>query len=372
MARCATRWTPEREQWLRDAVNQYIDADRIPEWTKIGPKLGVKSDAARMKWRAMRHEPDTTPAQPPPPDPIAEMPPPPEPEPFARVAIPGTQPDIRDFLDIPPRPFAVPIPFTAKRRAGGLKVALHWTDTHFPFQDDQVLAVVASLAQELQPDVLIHGGDLLDCYGISKFDKDPTRRHSLQDEIDQAKEHLHQMAQIVPHAERWLLEGNHEDRLRRTIWSLPGGAAELARLTSFQEAMSWPVLLGLDEIGWKWVPADKQSHTSIIPKLITKHGTVVRKWSSYTARGEWERYGRGGLSGHTHRMGGFYHRDHNGAICWWEGGCTCDLNPSYMMDPDWQNGCLVITWDESDGRFSVEPVFIQDGAAIFRGERLTA
>jgi hypothetical protein len=295
---------------------------------------------------------------------------PPEPPPtFAvRVAAPAVKPkDVHDYLQLPPAPFAVPI---AKAKAPavlkGLRRTVWYSDTHFPHHDQGALEVVLAVIQALQPEGVVHGGDLLDCYRISAFSKDPNHLHSLQDEIDQARAHLHQVAQLAPHADRWLLEGNQEDRLRRLIWDLPGGASELARLTAFKQAITWPVLLGLDEIGWTFVPADQQTRTPILPKLITKHGTVVRKWSGFTAKGEWERYGKGGVSGHTHRLGAFYHRDHNGSHLWVESGCTCSLSPDYMIDPDWQQGFLVITHTKDGERYTVEDVYIQDGVALFR------
>jgi hypothetical protein len=276
--------------------------------------------------------------------------------------------DVHDFVDLPPRPFAVPVPRPASAAVlRGWRRTLVYGDSHVPHHSDGALALVQRMLLESEAECILNIGDLLDCYTISRYSKDPNRLYTLQDEIDLARVHLHQMAQLAPRAERWLLEGNHEARLRKLIWDLPGAAQELARLRTVQQATEWPVLLGLDEIGWQWVPTHEQTRTTILPKLITKHGTVVRKWSGWTAKGEWERYGKGGLSGHTHRLGKFYHRDHNGAHLWVESGCTCDLNPEYMLDPDWQNGCLIVTHTPDADRYSVEEVYMQDGEAIWRG-----
>jgi hypothetical protein len=372
-------WTPELLAWLVKSVREQIQASGRVDWNAIAKACGgVPSGCSQSHQREVNagravavqaqilahRRGEALPAiqLPTPvlaPPPIIERP-------------LSTIPDIRDHLDIPPRPFNVPLPRRAVQQSGTIRQAIVYGDTHFPYQNEKALAVVLEMIERIQPDIIVHLGDLLDCYPISRFSKDPNRLHSLQDEINLARAHLHQVRQLAPSAECWVLEGNHEDRLRRQIWDLPGGAAELARLTAFQEAMSWPVLLGLAEIDWKWVPSGMQSKTPIIPHLLTKHGTVVRKWAGYTARGEWERYGKGGMSGHTHRLGGFYHRDHNGAVCWWEAGCTCDLDPSYVHDPDWQAGCLVVTWDDEGGVFGVEPIFIHEGSAMFRGDRLAA
>ena len=275
----------------------------------------------------------------------------------------------RSPLTIPPAPFAVPIASPARGMpASSVTKAVWYSDTHFPFQDDAALRVVMGIVKDVQPDVLIHGGDLVDAWQVSRFDKDPTRQDTLQDNIDQARAHLHQMAQVAPNARRVLLEGNHENRLTRAICGLDGVQRELAKLRAFQEAMTWPVLLGLDEIGWEWVPEKVQSKTAILPKIITKHGTVVRKWAGATARGEWERYGKSGISGHTHRIGAWHHRDSNGLATWVEGGCTCLLEAEYGSDFDWAQGCVVLTWTADHRLMDVETVSIRDGTALYRGK----
>src|ERR1019366_1386775 len=143
-----------------------------------------------------------------------------------------------------------------------------------------------------------------------------------------------------------LLEGNHEQRLQRTIWRLPGGAAELARLTAFRNAMEWPHLLGLPEMHWNWVPVAKQRYTSIIPKLLTKHGTRVSSISGSAARAGGRSYGRWGLSGRLHQMRSFFHNDDNGTHSWHEIGCSCVLAPEWALDANWQQGCPVVSYTD--------------------------
>jgi hypothetical protein len=276
--------------------------------------------------------------------------------------------DVHDVLQLPPAPFAVPLPQKAPAVIRKWRRSLVFGDTHFPFQDDAALAVVLGIGRDVQPHTVVHVGDLLDCYKLSRFSKDPNRIHGLQDEIDMARRFLWQVRESFPSADCWWLEGNHEDRLRKTIWDLPGGGAELARLTAFRRAMTWPAIMELDAIAWRFVEGHAQTRNPIIPKLITKHGTVVRKWSAMSGKGEWERYGKGGISGHTHRLGKFYHSDHNGAHLWTESGCTCTTSPEYMVDPDWQQGCLVVTHTEDGERYAIEEVYVQDGRAVWRGQ----
>jgi predicted phosphodiesterase len=266
------------------------------------------------------------------------------------------------------RPLNVKIPQSAPREEGNTLTALVWSDTHFPFQDESVLAIVQAIAEDMQPDVLVHGGDLLDCYNLSRFDKDPSRKESLQDEIDQARAHLATMRLASPNSQFIALEGNHEQRLQRVLWNLDGPAATLGQLTAFRKAMTWPSLLGLDELGIEWVPMNEQSKQRFLPKFILKHGTVVRKQSGATAAAEQQKYNKSGSSGHTHRLGVVWHRDSNGSHVWIETGCTCGTDPDYTTDPDWQQGCLFLTFDKETGAVAPEPVFIHKGLGVFRGK----
>lgn len=273
---------------------------------------------------------------------------------------------ITTLLDVPPRPFAVTFPKVADARGGKPLRAIVYGDTHYPFQDDRVLQVVKAVVKDLKPDIIVNVGDLVDCWQISRFEKDPTRKDSLQDNIDQAREHLHEMAQLAPKAQRVYLEGNHESRLRRLICGLEGADRELAKLRNFQKHLTWPALLDLDAVGWRFIPERDQSKTAVLPKIITKHGTVVRKWSGATARGEWEKYGASGVSGHTHRLGHFFHRDHNGTARWIETGCTCLLDPPYGTDYDWQQGFAVLSWNADRRLMHEDVVGIREGAALWR------
>jgi predicted phosphodiesterase len=271
-------------------------------------------------------------------------------------------------LDLPVKPLAVKIPKSAPRKAGKTITALVWSDTHFPFQDESVLRIIQAVAEDTQPDFLIHGGDLLDCYNLSRFDKDPSRKESLQDEIDLARVHLASMRIASPNSKFIALEGNHEQRLQRVLWNLEGPSAVLGQLTAFKKAMTWPALLGLDELGIEWVPMQEQSKKRFLPKFILKHGTIVRGKSGATAAAEQAKYNKSGSSGHTHRLGVIWHRDSNGSHVWIETGCSCDTDPSYCTDPDWQSGFVFLTFDPITGAVQPEPVFIHNGLGVFRGK----
>lgn len=275
---------------------------------------------------------------------------------------------VKSVLKLPPKPFEVEIPRLIKAVSGQQIVAVLFGDTHIPFEDKNAVALTLSIISDAKPDFVVHTGDLVDCWQISRFDKDPNRLDRLQDNIDESRKLLHQISQIAPSSKKYLLEGNHEARLRKLIWRLEGAFRELPRLDIIQENLTWPKLLGLAEIGWEFLSEEVQTKTPILPKLITKHGTVIRKWSGWSAKAEWEKYGRSGVSGHSHRLGLFKHRDANGVATWIETGCTCQLDPHYGFgsDFDWQQGCVVLTWSKDYKLLNVEMVSFRGNRAIWR------
>lgn len=283
---------------------------------------------------------------------------------------------ISEVLNLPPAPFAVPHPSPAAGvvyENGKPLKAVVFGDTHIRFHDAQALAIVEAVIIREKPDIIVHVGDLIDAGMISqKFAIDPSRLETLQDDIDLARVKLAQWAALAPQAERWLLEGNHEQRLTRLIWNLEGAARELPRLRIFQQNMSWPVLLGLDEIGWNWVDYNDQPRDDILPRLLVKHGDVVRKFGGWSAKGEWEKSGRSGVSGHTHRANVWRHKDFNGQATWVESGCTCRYDTPGARNPDWQQAVTIYEWSADRALMDVRQVSIRDGRAMWNGLELTA
>jgi predicted phosphodiesterase len=287
------------------------------------------------------------------------------------------RPEVQSILDLPPKTFPTRIPKMAGKVKGKWMTALLYGDTHFPFEDKKALAVVQAIAVDAKPDVIVHVGDGLDCYKLSsKFDPNPERLHTAQDEIDAYRVHLEQMAQLCPEARRYVLEGNHEDRMRRLLWSLPWDVQQLTSLRKVREVLQWPALLDLGTIGFTWIPLKEQTRTAILPKFIVKHGVKVSVDSAMSARREMKTHSYSGASGHTHRKGIFYQSKggiDRGNYVWLELGCTCDLNPEYAKDPpNWQSGCAVIHFNTRTGGFHIEDFYIHEGNAMASGKEYSA
>lgn len=276
-------------------------------------------------------------------------------------------------LDVPVRPLSVTFPKPVKRKKGKYLRALLYGDTHHGYHCPRTLAVVQAILTDLQPEVLVDMGDGVDAGHLSaKFAQNPNRTTSLQHEINEKRIQLARFRKAVPNARYIYLEGNHEERLRRVMWNSEGPARSLIQLDIVQRSLTWPVLLDLASLHIEFHPYDEQTDKAILPKFILKHGTKVTQKSGYTATAEMLRYGRSGASGHTHRLGAVWRRDHNGQHLWLETGCCASLKPEYTQDPDWQNGCVVLTFDRETGAVQAEPIEIRNGHTIWREKEYRA
>lgn len=269
-----------------------------------------------------------------------------------------------------PTPVVLKITRPKKRPpSAGRFVSVHYSDSHIPYHDERCDNILYQVLDYLNPHMVVNHGDLMDCEEISRWPKDPYDRTSLKEEIQLAAKHLGVVHSLTPDAEHVLLEGNHEDRLRRTIWSLAESrqAGEVLTLDPVREALQWPSLLGIGELGWDVLPYPR--HRVLFDRLILKHGNTVRKHAGYSAKAEYDKYGKSGLSGHTHRQGMYSHRDYNGTKAWWEIGMMGRIREDYVDHANWSQGFAVVSWDADRTRFGVELVTILDGVTYFRGQR---
>ena len=159
------------------------------------------------------------------------------------------------------------------------------SDIHFPFQDDNAIKAFFKFLKEHTVDTIILNGDILDFYDVSSFDKDPDRINSLQKEINLAKRFFKRLREVSPNSKIIFIKGNHSERLERYLKKHP----ELYSL----DVLKLPNLLGLQEFDIEY--ADKYYK---LGSLKITHGSIVRKFSGYTAHAEMDKNDCSGISGH--------------------------------------------------------------------------
>ena len=202
-------------------------------------------------------------------------------------------------------------------------------DLQRPFQDPKTVRAVEGFWNDFQPDLEVYDGDILDFYGISTFDQNPSRRFKIQDEIDDTHGWLDQRAEANPNAKRVFIEGNHEDRLRRFLWKFASEISSL-RALEFESLMRFDDLgiedlkynSVLDFLGYRIEHGNKTSSSKAYPVNVSRYMAIAT--------------GSSGLCGHTHRFSTYAWTDASGSHSYIENGCLCSFNLEYAPFPNWQ------------------------------------
>lgn len=223
------------------------------------------------------------------------------------------------------------------------------SDVHFPFQDRASWQLTLDIIKHLQPQLIFLGGDIMDCYAVSQYDRQPDRKLTLQQDLDYAHEELSRVRKYAgKSADIVYLEGNHETRLTRYLSSK---AEELSVL----EALQLPQLLKLDKLKIKWVPNGSRIR---IGKLWHLHGNEIAGGGVNIAKSKFDKLGSNVIFGHHHKMQSYIKRNYEGEVCGaWANGCLSDLQPDYAHFTDWILGFSLIEYGAT-GNFHVEQVAI--------------
>jgi len=238
-------------------------------------------------------------------------------------------------------------------------------DQHIPFQDRQANALVFAFIKDFKPNYIDILGDLIDFWQISKFLRDPSRRGSIQSDIDIATEYLQELRDLAPNAKITLHFGNHMFRFKKYIWA---NAWQLDSLRSLD--LKW--MLECEKVKIRVV--EEEDGYEIRGKLVLTHGTVVSQDSGMTARRNLNKYGMSVMCGHTHRLGSTYKTDLRGTIGAWENGCLCNLSLIKQWGNElanWQQGFSVIHFRDDHERFQVQQMPIIKNKILFGEHEFT-
>ena len=238
---------------------------------------------------------------------------------------------------------------------------MYLPDPHGKFIDWRAAECAFAFQRAHRPHIVIVGGDAVDFYQLSRFDKNPKRINDLQKDVDAAVRFLRLVRKHAPRARIEFLKGNHEDRMRRWSWGPGAGAHSL-------KCLQLPKLLELGDLGIGY----HESGVLKVKNITFKHGDVVKKGAGNSARAEMEREGTSTCSGHTHRVGEVTRRTRGGFYKGVECGCLCQLNPEYGNGSvmDWAHGLGYGAFTDS-GRFTLHTANIVNGKTFY-GDRVIA
>lgn len=239
---------------------------------------------------------------------------------------------------------------------------LVFNDIHIPFENSRAVNLMLGIGQELNPDIVVINGDLMDCWEISRYVKNPDLHSSanIKYEIERTKGFLKELRYKFPKARIIWIFGNHEYR-----WSVYIGnnARELHGL----KGLSLEEQVETKESRIEVINSGNKESVWQYGKLLIGHFDRVNKHSGYTAKNLLEDKSISLIQGHVHRGGSSYRRLYDRDIVAYENFCLCDRNPTYVDHPNWQLGFSVVYKDLESDFFYVEQHPI---AEITNGKRV--
>jgi len=206
-------------------------------------------------------------------------------------------------------------------------LALVFSDTHIPFLDSKAFLEVLNALKNNKYDKVIIPGDLMDFYGISRFDNSPNRADDLEYELTCGKEVLDKIRNY--HAgEVIFLEGNHCERLQRFLSRGKNRALYNLSCLKIDELLNFK----------KYNVINQGLYYHLNDNFIITHGT---KCGIEPAKGEALAHGISGMSGHSHKTQTYKKNYYNKTIEWYSLGCLADIKAlEYASRYNYQ-------WDQS-------------------------
>ena len=215
-------------------------------------------------------------------------------------------------------------------------------DVHVPFYDDKAYRAAVEWGVEHKVNTVVFGGDFVDFYEHSDFQKDP-RVVDLWGSVADAYEVMAWTRDRLPNAKFYYMIGNHEYRLERGFMRK---YPEMFVLTDYT----------LDDV----------TKFSDFDVTYLKHRQLLKIGDMFGGHGD--EFGRGGITvnpartfslkaktsffgGHSHRTSEHTARGIDTIIDCYSIGCLCELNPAYWPYNEWNHGFAYIHVEDSEVKF---------------------
>jgi len=257
--------------------------------------------------------------------------------------------------------------------------------TFDPFHDEAAMDVALQVVAEVKPDRVIFLGDFLDLPAFGRYEQEQAFAATTQKSVDRGHRYLASIRAVAPDAEIDVLEGNHDRRLQNMIVN---NAKAAFGLRQAMDVSGWPVLsvpflCNFADLEVNYAEGYPAGQLWINNNLRVIHGTKVRSNAS-TAAAVVHDDDVSTIFGHIHRVETQYltrsNRSGGRTLVAHTPGCLCRIDgavPSVKGSTDllgravesfenWQQGLSVIHYEEGDGGFAIESLFID----TFRGHKI--
>jgi hypothetical protein len=231
---------------------------------------------------------------------------------------------------------------------------------HVPYHDQKYVKLVSKIIATLQPNGgLVQLGDAVDFFQLSRFDKDPARKNSARDDLEEYREIMIKWAAALPRGATYhQICGNHEHRIVRYLW---GNAPALhAMVKAIPDMLGFTELNKTHKCKFVWHPYERWQSCVIGDTLLT-HGFY---YSTHTAATMLAKYRRKMVQGHTHRLM-IVHQEN--IWCATLGHASDESQTAHTPCPTgWTQAIGILT--ENDGECSIEIIPVENGSCVLRGK----
>jgi len=256
-----------------------------------------------------------------------------------------------------------------------------------PTHDEDAIAVALAITADLNPALVILVGDNLDAAELGKYRTTPAYQQTTQAAIDRLTTLCAELRDAAPNARIVWLSGNHEERLSKYVLDNAVAAFGLRKGNAPESwpVMSLPYLTRMDEHAVEFLPGYPASAFWVTDKLRVIHGDKVASGGS-TAPKYLSTEKVSVIYGHIHRReyASRTREDRDGpreimaaspgclaridgAVPSTRGGVDLDGRPLTRVE-DWQQGLAVVTYRDTDGKFTYTNIAIHDGWAMWNGK----
>jgi hypothetical protein len=246
-----------------------------------------------------------------------------------------------------------------------------------PFHDRRAWDIALQVASEVQPDVVVFLGDMLDLPDWSdKFLRSPEMTETTQPAIVELSWWLMRFRAACPHAEMHYLQGNHEARFKAAVVSNMKAAYGLKPADEVSgdsaDAFSLERLLCLETLDIQMHPYP-DGEVWLSEHLLATHGTRAKAGGGKTAHAVLQESQESVIFGHVHRMElasrTLQSRRGQRVIQAFSPGTISRIDgavPAATPRVDWQQGLGLVEFDKGP-LVGITPLPIQEGRCFFEG-----
>jgi len=227
------------------------------------------------------------------------------------------------------------------------------SDIHVPYHNIEALTIAINYGKEKKVNAVVLNGDTLDCYALSRYEKDP-RKRKFSEELEACRQLL-EIIQRELQCPIYFKLGNHEERYEAYLRTK---APELLGTSEF----TLDTLLKFGQYGCELIQ-DKRIIKAGHLNILHGHEFGRSVFSPVNpARGYYMRAKASVICGHNHQTSEHTENNLEGKIVTtWSTGCLCEMHPAYMPINKWNHGFAYVSVDPSDGSYEVDNFRIIEG-----------